>query len=345
MKILVIQLARLGDIFQTWPTLYGLKREYPNAEIDFLVRDRFFSATEGCAVINEVIKFPTAKILSDIVLDENVDGSLKALNEFCSDIAHKGYDQVINLSFSPFSSYLVASISTATDVEIKGYTRYSDGYLCIPDDVSAYFYAQVGIDKANRVHLSQIFSGVAGIDLVAEDWSCQMATQNFNSTLEKFKLKESEYIILQAGASQIEKTYGADKWAQVLNHLSKVSDIKIVLVGAKDEESLIAEICLKSNNINIVELCGKTSISELFHLVYAAQLAVSGDSLLVHLASLANTRTLNVSMNTVNFWETGPLAKKSRIVFGDTRDDIASDRVAAEIESMLSDKMSGYPII
>ncbi len=37
MKILVLQLARLGDIYMSWPMIRAVKRKYPNAEIDIQV--------------------------------------------------------------------------------------------------------------------------------------------------------------------------------------------------------------------------------------------------------------------------------------------------------------------
>ena len=69
MKILVIQLARFGDIYQTWPTLKGLKRLYPESEITFLVREKFAAATEGVSSFVKVVTFATAHILAPVLFD------------------------------------------------------------------------------------------------------------------------------------------------------------------------------------------------------------------------------------------------------------------------------------
>ena len=63
MKILVIQLARLGDIYQTWPSVFALKRKYPEAKIDLLVRERFAAATHGLSAVDEVVHFPSREVL------------------------------------------------------------------------------------------------------------------------------------------------------------------------------------------------------------------------------------------------------------------------------------------
>jgi ADP-heptose:LPS heptosyltransferase len=47
MRILCLQLARLGDILNTRPVLNAILRSFPNAQIDLLVRERYSSATLG----------------------------------------------------------------------------------------------------------------------------------------------------------------------------------------------------------------------------------------------------------------------------------------------------------
>ncbi|MCB9024994.1 MAG: glycosyltransferase family 9 protein [Bdellovibrionaceae bacterium] len=344
MKILIVQLARFGDIFQTWPVISALKRTYPYAEIDVLVRERFSEAMNENLHVSKTIKLSTAEILSSIIINNDEESCLKRISALCSELKNQDYDSIINLSFSPFSSYLVSAISQPKST-VLGYTRFSDGYLCIPDDVSAYFYAQIGIGKANRVHLTQVFAGVAQIDLVDEDWNCQnLGTENLE-TLAEFNLPLKKFIILQVGASQEEKTYGIDKWSQVINHFKKLSNIALVLVGSSDEKDLGEKIQQSTNGANIINLIGKTNLSQLSQIVRGSCLVVSGDSLLLHVASLTQTPTLCVSLAAVNFWETGPLAPESRIIYGETRDDIASDRVAKEILCMTEETMSGNPIL
>jgi hypothetical protein len=46
------------------------------------------------------------------------------------------------------------------------------------------------------------------------------------------------------------------------------------------------------------------------------------------MASLTQTRTLNLSFSTVNFWETGPRSPHTFILKSPSEDDLASDRIA-----------------
>jgi ADP-heptose:LPS heptosyltransferase len=104
MKILVTQLTRLGDIFQTWPVLRAIQRNHPEAEIHFLVRSRFAAAAEGLEGIHlRVIDFK--EILSPLIDSEpQIKGSMQGLRESLDALARFNFDQVINLTFSPFTA-------------------------------------------------------------------------------------------------------------------------------------------------------------------------------------------------------------------------------------------------
>ena len=167
MKILVLQLARLGDIYMSWPAIRALRRQFPEAEIHVLTRPRFAGAFEGLTAVHKIHLLPTKDILAPLVQPKMaVQESFDRLTKFVDELYFMNFDKVYNLSFSPLSSYLTHYVSNS-ETEVHGYTRFRDGFFCIPDDMSAYFYAQVGIDRPNRFHLIEIFGSIVGSDLVA----------------------------------------------------------------------------------------------------------------------------------------------------------------------------------
>ena len=76
MKILVIQIARLGDILMTWPAMRALRRAHPQAEIHLLVRPRFEAATRGLECVDRVIAMPSLEILEPLARE--ITGKVKA---------------------------------------------------------------------------------------------------------------------------------------------------------------------------------------------------------------------------------------------------------------------------
>jgi heptosyltransferase-1 len=58
MKILLIKPSALGDIVQALPVLTGLRRQWPEAQIDWIVNDSLAEILEGHPCLNKTILYP-----------------------------------------------------------------------------------------------------------------------------------------------------------------------------------------------------------------------------------------------------------------------------------------------
>lgn len=327
MKILVLQLARLGDIYLSWPAIRALRRQYPQAELHLMIRYRFRHATEGLDDIDHLWILETHKLLEPL-LDDSADlnASTSEVVGAISQLRAQNYDLIINLTYSPVSSYLTKSIAQPT-TQVRGYSRSDDGFLSIPDDASAYFFAQVGIGRDNRIHLSEIFAQAADVSLVREDWR----PPEVNKTSSVFT---QPYIVLHLGASQIEKSYWPEKWKSVARQLLASWDGNLVLIGSTEEKKSAQII---SDSPRILNLVGQTRLYDLFPLIKNSQLLIGADSAPIHIASLTHTKCLNLSFECVNFWETGPKTPGSRILWAPDPGGLPSDRVVGEAINLLVD--------
>ena len=54
-KILVIQLRRLGDILLTTPVIKVLRKAFPQAQIDFLIEKPFLEIVSGNPYLNNIL--------------------------------------------------------------------------------------------------------------------------------------------------------------------------------------------------------------------------------------------------------------------------------------------------
>ncbi len=336
MKILVIQLARLGDIFQTWPALRALKKANPEVQIDVLCRSRFSAAFDGLDVISERIILPSQDVMRPMLEPQmDVKSAHEILSQFVIGLKDKKYDRILNLSFSPFSSYLTHAIASET-CQVSGYTRTSDGFLAIPDDMSAYFYAQVGVGKPNRFHLVEIFATMAGVDLQDGDWA---PPSHLTISL------DAPEVLIHVGASETKKQISPIKWATVINQLNKLGYYRVGLIGTNSEVELAEQISTSVAEGIVTSYVGKTNIAQLFALIAGAKVVVGSDSAPMHMASLTGTSCVNLSMSAVNFWETGPRAKGSVILRGADETDFASDRVAMVIKRVLCGEKQELSVI
>lgn len=331
MKILVTQLARLGDIYMTWPALRALRRTYPQAEIHLLTRPRFEGAVEGLTAIDRHWTLSSSTILSPLVQeDADVETSLARLDQFVTDLREENFEWIINLTFSPVSSYLTHAISEL-HTRVSGYSRYNDGTLCLSDEISGYFYAQVGTDKPNRVHLADIFASMLDLQYIEEDWSAPEIQAC------AFQLPE-RYIVVHVGASETHKSLQASQWAGILQTAQqRGQNLPVVLIGAPNEITWAQEIIASSPGLQFVDLVGKTKVSDLFAIIQKSDLLVGCDSAPIHMASLTDTPTLNISVGHVNFWETGPKASLGFIY----RVEAAAALDAQKFGNILADLLDG----
>lgn len=300
MKILCLQLARLGDILNTRPVLRSLRRTYPDAKIDILVRDRYQAATAGLGSDIGVKILPTKHLLEGLVNDQ-ASASVKAVDGFLEELKAEQYDLVLNWSFSGLSSYIVFALESArVELEARGYSRYPDRSLHFCDPVSSYFFAQVGIGRSNRIHVIDLFAGVAGVQLKESDWC------------EDVPGSPRKGVVIHVGASESHKRILPEHLRLIVRRLLDETDEEIYLIGTTDERSILDGLGL--DHPSLVDLVGKTSFADLFRLIAGSRLLIGADSAPIHIGSLVNTPSINISYGQVNFWETGPKAPYSKII-------------------------------
>ncbi|WP_291515421.1 glycosyltransferase family 9 protein [Bdellovibrio sp. ArHS] len=332
MKILVIQLARLGDIYMSWPAMRALRRAHPKAEIHFLTRPRFEGAVEGLTAIDKHLSLPVSAILAPLIQeDADTEAALATLNESVDALRDEHYDWVINLTFSPVSSYLTHAVTGPTTT-VTGYTRYSDGTLCLADEVSAYFYAQVGTDKPNRVHVVDVIASMLNLEYIEADFAAPQI-ENFATPLPE------TYLVVHVGASEKHKSLSPEEWAQLLKPVA-ATKIPVVLIGAAGEAALAEEIQAHAIENEFVNLVGLTKISDIFAILQDAELLIGCDSAPIHMASLTDTPTFNVSIGDVNYWETGPKSTLGFIYRVEKGHKVDANRVGECITGLLQGQVA-----
>ena len=139
--------------------------------------------------------------------------------------------------------------------------------------------------------------------------------QLFSNTyvsLNKFNLKEKQYIILGVGGGRNAgwRFWPAEKYAALALTLPKY---KCVLMGGGDDDKKQARIITKMNE-NVIDLVGKTSMVEGLHLIKNAALIIGNDSGIANIASTLHVPTICIYGPTdPNL--TGPALLGAKVVF------------------------------
>jgi ADP-heptose:LPS heptosyltransferase len=313
-RILIIQLARMGDILQTTPALIGLRNKYPNAKIDIVVRETFKNIIANNPYINEVYSLDTKDIMSNLILRK---GSLievtSKLKNFTKELEDNEYDIVYNLSFSVASTYLTYIVGKN---KVYGLTRSEDGYYTASDDWSKYFVATVMKDTINHRHLVDLFKSIC--EVTDNDDQLYIHKNTANRQWAKNELTNCGYkssdklIAIQTGASTSDKKWPINNYISTINALLESSeDIKIMLTGSKSELSLSEKLkeAFQNQSDRVFNFIGQTNLSELSSLLSYCDLLITNDTGPLHIATALSIKVLCLSMGSSNIIQTGPYGK------------------------------------
>jgi ADP-heptose:LPS heptosyltransferase len=326
-KILVLQLTRPGDIFCTVPALLALRRTQPTAEIHFLVRKRFAKAVFIAKLYDHLWQMDAKKLLGDFVVGEkSIMGGVTRLSGFVNELRAEKFDQIINLSFSPSSSFIAHLISAGGKVPVIGYTRTTDFYLSIPDVTSQYFKSQGGPEKSNRVHIADLLGEIVGTTPREEDFHPLRPSSNIRRT----------GIVCHLGASQNHKIWPLTSWLAFLNRVITWYPGEITLIGGSEDQRRASELLIQLKTNKISNQIGQTSWADLSEILKKAELYIGSDSGPLHLANLCSTPILNLSVGNVRFWETGPTVFGSRVLVSRKPDHLMSDVAFFHFQQMIT---------
>ncbi|MCS6837657.1 MAG: glycosyltransferase family 9 protein, partial [Bdellovibrionaceae bacterium] len=273
-KIAIVQINRLGDILQSIPAINAYKRLYPDHIVHLIVRKKFEEAAQLCPTADKIITLDTTHILRPLIQNQpEIHQSLSNLETWLLTLAEERYDIIFNLSYSPSSSWIVNFLEqhSGNTTQVKGYTRTTDGYLAIPDDMSAYVYAQCGINKPNRFHLAEIFGTVLGVDLTIKDWKINL-TQTNHPSLEEIP---DQFISLHINASSKEKSLPPDVTVELLNNLARTIPIPIVLLGSQKDMESVREVIYRSKHPKIYNMVGLVNLNEAAHIISRSLLLIA----------------------------------------------------------------------
>ncbi|MCX7770177.1 MAG: lipopolysaccharide heptosyltransferase I [Proteobacteria bacterium] len=106
MRILIIKMSSLGDVIHTIPMVGVLKKNLPNAQIDWVVNEEYSCLLKGNPNINEVIPFKRRDWLNLIGFIKN----RREIKKFAMKLKSKRYDVVLDVQ-GLFKSALVVMMA------------------------------------------------------------------------------------------------------------------------------------------------------------------------------------------------------------------------------------------
>lgn len=265
-KVLVIRFSSIGDIILTSPVIRCL-HEQLDASVQVITKDSFADIYRSNTHIDKVHTVKSAVV--------EAEAALKAEN----------FDFVVDLHNNLRSfqvKRMLASVPCASFPKLN---------------TQKFLYVKLGINRMPDVHIvDRYFEAVKPLGVKNDGKGLEYFIKPGNH-IELASLPASHqenYVAITASAKFATKELPFDKMVAVIRSLNR----PVVLLGGKDDVAKgrkIAEVCGSA----VYNACGKYNLDQTASLIQQAELVISHDTGMMHIAAAFRKKIYSVWGNTV----------------------------------------------
>ena len=320
-NVFIFQTRRIGDFFQAVPLidyLYKKSSGKINGCVDILI-DGAISNINGA--FNREINFFTYedifktfalkyKIPLNSLYDlsaTNLFGFLNKFSPFLSEFSDK-YGIAVNLNYDTANSLFIGFFKN----QKKGFSDF-----ILKSGASNYLFHSVRNRNSNKINIVDIFSLIgAGKPAEIKSRYDIINLKSSRKSRRPFKINDIIRICISIGATSVKRVWSSENYASLIKLLSCNFNCEIVIVGTAEEITAAVEIKKHLNSdINVLDLTGKTTLSELIYLIKDFDLIISSDTGTLHIAQIFNVPSVSIFTGNANFYETGPHIENSLVIY------------------------------
>lgn len=316
MKVLIVSLLRMGDVLLSIPMMSSLKKEFKNIEIHYLVNE----SSEGISSLFPEIKwhFLPRRILQKGLGEFEIPffESYHLLNEKLHEWNRENFSLLINVTHNKLSGWLCAAIEAQQKIGLV-MDRQS-----LPSFGSPWFryYNEYGGKEGSKkelfFHCSDVFSYGVGLSPVPLEYLKD--TRKGIQEAKPWLVEEpSPFVLIQSLTSDNRKNLSIGFWVETLKmiHLLHVhAPFRFLLLGAPDEKEYLTELLRLCHENKIPASLAISSIPAALTLLKRAQLLITGDTGIKHLASLTRCPVLELSLGPSDLRKTGVYSSGNWII-------------------------------
>jgi lipopolysaccharide heptosyltransferase I len=305
-KILLIKLSAVGDVVQTIPLLNALRRRYPSAQIDWLVKPALAELLQHNPAISNVIEFG------------GEDGSLVGYARLAGKLRANSYDLVLDMQGQLRAA--VFGLATGAPVRI-GFDRprasvWDASPRRFPAEARKHAWqgAREGSWLAYTHHIPIPTLDIHAVDRYLRvgtmlgfkagkpDFSfpiAQAASARVEALLHERGLAGTPLAIIAPGTIWETKHWGTEKFADVARHFLR-KEFAVALIGSRRERSICEQVARQAPGA--VDIAGETTLTELAALIDRSAINVTNDSGPMHLAVALDRPVIGIFGPTDPVW-------------------------------------------
>jgi lipopolysaccharide heptosyltransferase III len=299
MKILLIQLRRLGDLILTTPAISALREHLPGAQIALAL-------SRECYPL-----LPAIHGLQKTFLTKRGPRDLSAW----MDIRRAGFDCVVDFTRNDRSAWL-------TFLSGAGRRIVSDR-LKTRSKFRARFYNEFVDCAMKEMHTADYYLALLqplGISATANDPLLELpaAAQERASSIIADQIRHQPFVIFHPGSARVEKFWEPERWADVIEFAANELGLFPILSGGGTElERAHVTTIRKKLRTTVLDLSGQLDLLSLAALIEHARLLVTVDSAPMHLASATGTPQV-ILFGPTNPFHWRPRKSPAAILFGES---------------------------
>lgn len=279
-RILVVRTDRIGDVVLSTPVLKALRQNYPQSHIAIMVSPYARELVEDNPYLDEVIVYDKDK----------KDKGLFGFWRLVTVLKNKKFDLAIVLHTKKRTNL----ITFLADIPRRiGYHNEKFGFLLTDkiNDTRA---------QGVRHEIDYCLDVLRKLGLEVKDRTPVLnvkseQSQEAQAILREAGIGEKDRIAaIHPGASCVSKRWLKERFVVLANRLVEDYGLKIVLVAYGIEDAAIADDIARNCRYGIVNLAGKTSLSQLAGVLKRCAIFISNDSGPVHIASAVGTPVVSI---------------------------------------------------
>lgn len=277
-RFLVVRLSSIGDIVHTLPAVAALGRAHPQAEIHWVVEERFSELLTANPFVSRVIKLDTLgwrkNPASGKAVSEIMQG-FAALREY-------PYDAAIDFQ-GLMKSAIFARLSHSRE-------RIGLEWGSLREPLASLLYTR-RVSPKNCTHIIEInLSLVEALGAGASEWEFPLPDQPQDREAvrtELDRLETKEFIIVNPGGGWKSKRWSPANYAELIAALAGRIPFDILVTGSPQEEDVAREI-ITGAGVSRAKWFPSTLL-QFVALARQARLLVGGDTGPLHLAAAVGT--------------------------------------------------------
>lgn len=266
-KILLIRFSSIGDIVLTTPVIRALHQQKPGIELHFATKKRFVSILEHNPYLTHIHHF-----------EQNIQ-------EIIPQLKLEKFDLVIDLHKNLRSFILKGQLG----VKSVGFDKLN---------IEKWLIVKFKINRLPKKHLvDRYFDALKPLgiknDFLGLDYFEGEKNKEIKNTLPE--LFQKEYVVFALAGTYFTKKIPFEKWQE----MARISPLPILLLGGPGERELGDRIKKEALIQPVFNACGDLSLNQSATLIKGAELVITGDTGLMHIAAAYQKKIVSLWGNTV----------------------------------------------